>query len=512
MIKKYSDFIKENLEFILESNVVFSDNFRKAMTKIDHPMAKSILGVENKDLTVQANYLDIEFSKNDTITFTPDRKAQEILADTKEVVRFIGSGGGWLKHKESNNKLFEQLGYTYEEGSEAYSPNSRDLGEVIAKVTSETSGKSYAWVKFKDQSGNDVGQGVYNVEKIRYVDERIKKVWSSNRQEIKVGRAMRALLKESGVEFADKDFETFVNLYKAAIDKINDKFSYIEVVRGSDIAHWYHNKNYFEKSGTLGSSCMSSAPESWLEIYTANPEVGLVIYKSIDDTDKIIGRALLWELKDGKEFLDRIYTVNDSDVQLFRDYAKENGWYYKEYNNSSDSGFVIAPDGSRINLDLTVNLTDASMSEFPYLDTLKYFSRRSKTISNKHVDGCYVLEDTSGDYVRPCDTCGGEGRMECSDCDGSGSEECNNCSGNGEVDCSECDGSGKEECSNCNGSGNIEGSDGEEECSDCDGLGKVDCSSCDGKGKEECSDCGGEGNSECSNCGGNGEVECYDCH
>jgi hypothetical protein len=89
MIKKYSDFINENLEFILESNVVYSDNFRKAMTKIDHPMAKAILGVENNDITVQANYLDIEFSKNDTITFTPDRKAQEILGDTKEVVRFI---------------------------------------------------------------------------------------------------------------------------------------------------------------------------------------------------------------------------------------------------------------------------------------------------------------------------------------------------------------------------------------------------------------------------------------
>ena len=113
MIKKYSDFIKENLEFILESNVVFSDNFRKAMTKIDHPMAKAILGVENNDITVQANYLDIEFSKNDTITFTPDRKAQKILGDTKEVVRFTGSGGGWLKHKESNNGLFEKLGYTF---------------------------------------------------------------------------------------------------------------------------------------------------------------------------------------------------------------------------------------------------------------------------------------------------------------------------------------------------------------------------------------------------------------
>ena len=146
MIKKYSDFIKENLEFILESNVVFSDNFRKAMVKIDHPMAKAILGVENNDLTVQANYLDIEFSKNDTISFTPDRKAQEILGDTKEVVRFTGSGGGWLKHKESNNGLFEKLGYTFEEGSEPYKPNSRDLGEVVAKVTSEKSGKIYAYL------------------------------------------------------------------------------------------------------------------------------------------------------------------------------------------------------------------------------------------------------------------------------------------------------------------------------------------------------------------------------
>lgn len=508
MIKKYSDFLNENLEFIIESNVVYSDNFRKAMTKIDSPVAKAILGAENNDLTVQANYLDIEFSKNDTITFTPDRKAQEILGDTKEVVRFTGSGGGWLKHKDSNSKLFEQLGYTFEEGSEPYKPSSRDLGEVVAKVTSETSGKSYAWVKFKDLSGNDAGQGVYNVEKLRSVDEKLKKVWSSNRQEVKVGRAMRALLRAAGITtFADRDFEVFVNLYKATIDKMNDKFSYIEVVRGGDIAHWYHAENYFQRSGTLGSSCMAGAPDSWLEVYTANPEVGLVIYKSMDDTDKIIGRALLWKLKDGKEFLDRIYTVNDSDVQLFRDYAKENGWYYKEHNNSSDSGYAIAPDGSRVSLDLTVNLTDASMDNFPYLDTLKYFNPRRKTISNEDTGGCYFLEDTGGDYVRPCDTCGGSGRMECGDCDGNGDHQCSDCDGDGEVDCGECDGSGKEECSNCGGSGEVDG----ESCGDCEGTGQVNCSSCGDNGKIECTSCDGDGKVECGECGGRGQVDCYDC-
>jgi hypothetical protein len=508
MIKKYSDFLNENLEFILESNVVYSDNFRKAMTKIDHPMAKAILGVENNDITVQANYLDIEFSKNDTITFTPDRKAQEILGDTKEVVRFTGSGGGWLKHKDSNAKLFTQLGYTFEEGSEPYRPNSRDLGEVVARVTSESSGKVYAWVKFKDQSGNEVGEGVYNVEKLRSVDERLKKVWSSNRQEVKVGRAMRALLKAAGAEFADRDFEAFVNLYKATIDKMNDKFSYIEVVRGEDIHYWYNSDQYFVRSGTLGSSCMSSARKSWLEVYTENPnEVGLVIYKSMDDTDKIIGRALLWKLRDGKEFLDRIYTVNDSDVQLFRDYAKENGWHYKEYNNSSDSGNAIAPDGSRVSLDLTVNLTDASMDNFPYLDTLKYFNPRSKTISNNDTGGCYFLEDTGGDYVRPCETCNGSGRMDCDECDGSGDYQCGNCDGDGESDCSSCDGSGKEDCDKCLGSGEVDG----ESCTDCDGTGRINCTSCDGSGKESCSPCDGDGRVECDNCSGRGQIDCYDC-
>jgi hypothetical protein len=513
MIKKYSDFLNENLEFILESNVVYSDSFRKAITKIDHPIAKAILGVENDDLNVQANYLDVEFSKNDTITFTPDRKAKEILGDTKEVVRFTGSGGGWLKHKESNNGLFEKLGYTFEESSEPYKPNSRDLGEVVAKVTSETSGKSYAWVKFKDESGNEVGEGVYNVEKLRSVDEKLKKVWSSNRQEVKVGRAMRALLKLAGGEFADKDFESFVNLYKATIDKMNDKFSYFEVVRGEDIHYWYNSEQYFERKGTLGTSCMSSARASWLEVYTENPnEVGLVIYKSMEDTEKIIGRALLWKLKDGKEFLDRIYTVNDSDVQLFRDYAKENGWYYKEHNNSSDSGYAIAPDGDRISLDLTVNLTDASMDNFPYLDTLKYFNPNRKTISNNDSGGCYFLEDTGGDYVRPCDTCDGSGRTQCYDCDGDGTVSCNNCDGEGSIECNSCDGDGKEECSNCDGSGNVEGSDGEEEeCSDCDGSGKVNCSDCDGDGKTTCRECDGDETVECGNCDGRGQVDCYDC-
>ena len=60
MIKKYFDFINENLEFLLnESNVVFSDKLRRALTKIDSPIAKKMLDIENKDFPVQANYFDV---------------------------------------------------------------------------------------------------------------------------------------------------------------------------------------------------------------------------------------------------------------------------------------------------------------------------------------------------------------------------------------------------------------------------------------------------------------------
>ena len=517
MLKRYSDFINESLELILESDVIFSDKFRKALTKIDHPISKALLDTENKDITTQSNYFDIDLSKNDKISFTPDRKAQEILGDTKETVRFVGSGGGWLKHSESNQELFDKLGYVPE--GEVYKPNSTEIGEVIKKVTSESSGKTYAWVKFSD------GQGVYNVEKLTNTDQKLKQVWSKNRQEIGVGRGVRALLKAAAVTtpsligaFTDKDLELFVNLYKATIDKLNDKFSFFEEVKGSDIAYWYHYDRYYQRSGTLGSSCMAVASKSWLEIYTANPEqVSLVIFKSQDDPDKITGRALLWTLTDGKKFLDRIYAINDSDVQLFRDYAKENGWYSKYYNNSGDDNKAYAPDGTNVYLDLTVNLVKKSYNNYPYLDTLKYFQEGRGILSNEQKGDYISLEDTGGGNSSSCQNCGGSGEVECCECDGGGEFTCNDCSGNGEVSCNDCSGRGDIDCSNCDGTGEIEdeGEDGEtttKECPDCDGRGNNSCEDCNGNGEIECSDCSGRGNVECSNCDGRGNSSCYDCN
>ena len=59
MIKGYLEFISESIDLILESDVVYSDKFRLALNKIDNNIAKSLLSVENKDLTVRTNYFDV---------------------------------------------------------------------------------------------------------------------------------------------------------------------------------------------------------------------------------------------------------------------------------------------------------------------------------------------------------------------------------------------------------------------------------------------------------------------
>jgi hypothetical protein len=486
MIKRYLDFINESLEFLLESNVVYSNNFKKVMSKIEHPLAKEILEIENQDHPVRNNYLDVNLKANDKLGFIPDRKAQEILGDTKVYVNFVGSGGGWLRNKEVNQGIFDKLGYTYEEGTEPYQAPSVEVGEIIAETLSETSGKKWVFVKFPN------GQGVYNAEKLRIVDNKEKALWSKGRQEIFVGRGIRALLTSAGVQFLDKDLEEFVNLYKATVDKMNDRFQYFHSIKGEEIGHWYHYSNYAERQGSLGSSCMSNVNPDYFDIYISNPDVcELVILKSEEDDSLIVGRALLWTLRDGKKFMDRIYTIKDSDVQLFRDWAKENGWHVKQHNSSSDSGRAIAPDGSNVDLGkITVDIKKGMYDAYPYLDTLKYFRPGDGTLSNKRTGRGdeYTLEDTSGELYR-CEYCGGSGNQTCGNCDGDGWFDCNRCSGSGERECGECSGRGK-----------VEGEEGEEECSECGGSGNNECSYCDGSGREDCDDCSGRGEHSCYEC------------
>jgi hypothetical protein len=126
-----------------------------------------------------------------------------------------------------------------------------------------------------------------------------------------------------------------------------------------------------------------------LDIYVKNPEVcNLLILKSTVDTGKIRGRALIWKLKDGSSYQDRIYTNYDSDTLLFNKWSEENNIKYK-YTDS-------------IGRSLEVQLGDFKYQKYPYMDTFLCYNTDTKMLSDDEDlwpgKGYIKIQDTSGGY------------------------------------------------------------------------------------------------------------------
>ena len=213
--------------------------------------------------------------------------------------------------------------------------------------------------------------------------------WTKARTEIGIGRWTRRIFTEVHKSTVlDSKIEEFVNLYKSAID--GEDLSKFELVSGKDIKKWYHENNYDQIRGQLGTSCMRyNKCQNFLDIYTKNPEVcQLLILKSDDEKDKIIGRALIWKLTDGNYYMDRIYTINDSDRLLFQDYARIN-----KIENSYDGNS---------SLKLEVKLGDYTYEKYPYMDTLVVYNPITKILRDDEDlwpgQGYIKLQDTSGGF------------------------------------------------------------------------------------------------------------------
>jgi hypothetical protein len=498
----YRNFIKSLL--ITESKLIYSDKLKQILKKVDSPISSRLLEIEGEDIPVTNNYFDIADNKNQ-ITFTSDRKAQEIL-NSEESKKVTHSGRGFLTHSDSNNYLFTQLGYT-PEGNQTYHPTSTEEGVIESESTSATSGNVYCKVIFPG------GISVINKNNLRKVDL-TKLPFKKSRQPGRVGATIQTILRQSGSEFSNVEVEQFVNKYKSEFDRFNDAFRNFELVSGNDIHHWYQSENYLygTSKGQLSNSCMGRASKRWLEIYTQNPNVcQLLILKDDDDQDKIKGRALVWSLDtpSGTTYVDRIYTHDDSDLELYKLYIAQQGWYLKKrYTSSTSETTMIAPDGSEIKPSfLRVMVQAKDYSGYPYLDTLKYYTPSSGNLNTN--DGEYTLEDTGGGYViDECDYCGGEGFYECDSCSGRGDIRCGDCGSTGNIGCPYCDSTGNIDCGTCDGSG--EDSDSNP-CPDCDGEGSHECTECDGRSYRDCPDCDGNGRVECGDCGGRGQQDCEQC-
>jgi hypothetical protein len=524
MIKRYKDFLFESI--ILESILVYSDDFKKLIKEIDSPIAKALQEIESKDLTIANNYIDISDDK-EQISFTPDRRAQQILSPENREKFVIYQGGVVLKHSEGNDAIFKLLDYE-PIGDKMYKPEVGTKGEVLSKAIGPVTGATFLKIKFPD------GISAMSQERVRY--ENVSGLpFIQGRQKVRIGRGITGLLKANDVTFSPSELEKFVNLFKAEYEKMNDIFGKFELVEGEEISKWYNYRTYElgSSKGPLGGSCMSNVPDSYLEIYTSNPDTCQLLILKTDDGEKIKGRALVWKLKspEGITYMDRIYTHIDSDMELFRQYASKNGWYHKPNNNYISVNDMVAPDGNVVRMgELVVKVGSGGYDEYPYLDTLKYYNYNRGTLSTDEDGDCYTLQETDGSYSGrdECDNCGGEGYVDCGECYGRGDIKCEECNGKSEIQCNDCKGDGEIQCEKCYRTGEIDcrscggtGKDGEDECSDCDGTKKSVCPICDGDVKNECNKCEGSGRVDCdecrrgritcSNCDGAGTVDCDEC-
>ena len=351
MISKYNSFLSELLleRAINESILYYSPDLRKIINKIDSDIALDLRKSETTDIKPDVTFVDLD--QEGYLSFSTMRNAKKNIIDK-----------------------FPHLDY------------------VDTKVDKDLADELFDL----DKRGSSRASGVS----------------TKSRSQITIGKFINKLFPG---KYNDKQREDFVNSFKAALVKVAEKF---EVVEGVDIGFWYNSRNYAQVSGTLGSSCMAEKNSSIFRIYEMNPEVCKMLI--LKEDDKILGRALVWKLTsirslgkpvEGIEyFMDRQYTIKDSDVQKFRNYAKEQGWCYKSYNNHH-SCETVNIEGVDKNVGMTVKVKPFKVSgviedydyvRYPYMDTFRrynpndgYFYNDSDTDEN---EGQYILDSTSGDY------------------------------------------------------------------------------------------------------------------
>jgi hypothetical protein len=96
--------------------------------------------------------------------------------------------------------------------------------------------------------------------------------------------------------------------------------------------------------------------------------------------------------------MDRIYTNNDSDVSLFKQYAEKNGWWYKIKQNSDYEFDVSNGKTQKSDVEYVVSLEYAKFDNYPYVDSLTYINLDDGLISNMagEIDATHEMNSTSG--------------------------------------------------------------------------------------------------------------------
>jgi hypothetical protein len=120
----------------------------------------------------------------------------------------------------------------------------------------------------------------------------------------------------------------------------------------------------------------------YLSLYSENTDV--VESVIIKKYSKIVGRAILWTLTDGRKLLDRTYTSSDWVDEKYDEIIKNNK--YLTYNTSDELRIQLKPG--------------AIEKKVPYLDTFYLYDNDTGILSNYNypTGKLYRFKNTDGTY------------------------------------------------------------------------------------------------------------------
>ncbi len=225
------------------------------------------------------------------------------------------------------------------------------------------------------------------------------------RMQVKAGKFVNKILRDhvfSEFNINDAEIEKFVNILKSDSHKYEG--TSLRVVEGNNINKYYSDKNYFMTDecghkGTIWSSCMrGDNMYRFFDIYSDNAKMLVLFSKD----ELVMSRALLWEAIDpftnkSYKVMDRVYYYEDSDIVVLHDWAKENGYITRSFQDSQNYD-LFQVDGVKTKLELQIPIVINDYESYPYFDTFKFFCRNLKCLRNfDRLGYTYRLVQTNGE-------------------------------------------------------------------------------------------------------------------
>jgi len=354
MIKKFNDFSESLLESLLnESILYFSPDFRNKLKMMKNKTTSLVINnITNDLLNLEGENLDSD------VTFIDLSKDEGFL------------------HFMPMAKAIDKIHTKF--------PTTKGVDGLDVQVDTYTNDLLY------DREMDGWNIGIYK-----------------GTNSIKVGKFIQKVMPG---KYNDKQIEEFVNNLKSIQSNNQEKIS---LVKGEDIKYWYNKDNYLSQSGSLGNSCM--ADKDFFDIYVKNPDVCRLLIMTIGD--KLIGRALVWKINsceyatlpiDGDDlnfeyYIDRVYTSKDYQINIIKDYARNQRWALRSSNGYS-SGQGIEYKGKEIEVKMSVKINSKiKYKSYPYMDTFVRYDYVTGLLWNddrkdRNTRG-HILRSTQGDYL-----------------------------------------------------------------------------------------------------------------